>query len=1081
MRIAVLGPLGVEAADGSSVDVVGPRLRALLIRLALAAGTFVSPDALTEALWPGEPPADAGNALQSLVSRLRRALPAGAIESGPGGYRVAVATDDVDAGRFERLARDGQRRLAAGDPVAAREVLVAALALWRGPLAADLAGLAFAEAAAVRLDSLRLQATCDWIEAELQLWQPAAVLADLQELVERHPLHEAIAAQHLRALAATGQPSAALAAYERTRRRLADELGVDPSAALRELQLAILAGDPALAGPVLAGAIRRDGRREGRRPTNLRAALTTFIGRSDDMARISAALRAARLVTLVGPGGAGKTRLASECARALLEAPGDAGPDAAWIVQLAPVTAGADIAQAALSALDLRDNVLPESRQGNPRDAVGRLVEALSDVDALVVLDNCEHVITDAAVFAEELLTRCPRLRVVATSREPLGIAGESLVAVPPLRHPAAQASAHDAADFPAVRLFADRAAAVRPDFVVSEETVAGVVDICRRLDGLPLAIELAAARLRTLSVDQIAERLSDRFQLLTGGSRTAMPRHQTLRAVVAWSWELLTDDERWLAERLAVFPGGVSPASALAVAAPGTTSPAALDLLTALADKSLLQVVDPREPRFRMLETIREYGIERLVERGTSVDVRQRHARYFLELTEKLEPLLRGPGQLDVIATVLADVDNVSAALRFSAGAGDLETAIRLMAAMSWFFALRGRHAEASGWLRLVLDLPGDLPAGARATAVILHSMSAFAGGDGLVSMDDVRRLLEAEVPHLDGTRGHPAHALAAPALAMFREEPDELRLAIDRNLAHPDPWARALLLFVRAAAAENVGDTELFRSSLAEALDRFTAIGDRWGRATTLSMVGGLRVVDGDVPGAITAYEEAIRLVRELGAVDDVSEVLLRLAMAYARIGRYAEAEAAATEARQQAGDRGARALTGYADLSLAEVARLRGDPPAARRHAETALGELASATFQPPQMVALCHVTLAHLDAAAGSFAAAAGHLRTAAELAITSYDMPVAATVAIGRAALALAASDEAGAARFVGMADALRGMTDAGNADVLRICAAAAAVLGAAAFDDHYAEGAGLDRPGAVGALTSVSADQVRLR
>jgi DNA-binding SARP family transcriptional activator len=528
VQVAILGP--VEAREGTQVlPVTGARLRRLLLRLAVDAGRTVPPAELVDAVWGQEPPAEVPNALQSLVSRLRRALGgASTVQQVPGGYRLVVDPADVDAHRFAQLVTSGRRALAAGDPDRAAADLRAALELWRGQALVEADGADYAIGLATRWEQQRLDAVADRVDADLALGRAADVVAELDQLVDAHPLRERFTSQLMTALTQSGRPAEALAAYERARSYLADQLGTDPSPGLQQQHLALLRAGSDDAPP--GGASTRR--------TNLRTELSTFIGRGDELKRVDELVATGRLTTIVGPGGAGKTRLSSRVAAGWV----DRMPDGVWFVELAPVTDQVDIAPTILGSLGLRENALLERRpERRSRDALERLLDALSDATCLLVVDNCEHLVDGVAGVVDTLLARCPGLRVLTTSREPLGIAGESLCVLRSLELPQTGSTATQANEHEAVQLFADRAASVRADFAVDETTVDAVVEIVRRLDGLPLAIELAAARLRVLPVAEIAARLGDRFSLLTGGSRTALPRHRTLRAVVQWSWDVLS------------------------------------------------------------------------------------------------------------------------------------------------------------------------------------------------------------------------------------------------------------------------------------------------------------------------------------------------------------------------------------------------------------------------------------------------------------------------------------------------------------------------------------------------------------
>src|SRR6266511_2902335 len=769
VRIGILGPLEVRVGFGEPVEVVGPRLRSLLVRLALDPDRVVVVSQLVDAVWGEEPPAQAANALQSLVSRLRRLLP-DVVGSHPAGYRLALDPEAVDAVQFEALARAGRGELRR-DPGQAAATLREALALWRGPALADAAEAGFAEPAAVRLEALRLGALEDRIEADLALGADDLV-AELDELVAQHPHRERLHGQLMRALARAGRQADALAAYERLRVRLADELGVDPSEELRAVHLAVLRGEvpPAAAGqaPQVPPPPSGDTAPATAARTNLRAQITSFVGRDDDIARITGVLADARLVTLTGPGGAGKTRLAGEAAARLV----DRMPDGVWMVELGSEVDPADLPQAVLALFGARELALLAPRG------------------------------TGAAAVTDLLLGRCPGLRVLATSREPLGITGEVLHPVGPLALPGDGVTPAEALRYPAVRLFADRAAAARPAFGVDGTTLGPVLRICGALDGIPLAIELAAARLRSLTPEQVAARLDDRFRLLSDGGRPALPRHQTLRAVIDWSWDLLGDAERVLLRRLAVFAGGATLDAAERVcAAPGLGGHApdeVLYLLASLVDKSLV-VADERvgEVRYAMLETVRAYGEERRREAGEDDALRRAHAEYFRDLAEQADPQLRRGDQQRWIERLVVERDNLHVALRWAVDRGDAVLACRLVAGLGWYWFLRSLRAEATEWASQALELPGEVPAVVRARVLVVGAFIAISGG---VDVDRSMTRLEEAVeivhglPADDPDRFHPTLAFLDVRLPILRND-DTTALDQARKLGgHPDPWVRAL-----------------------------------------------------------------------------------------------------------------------------------------------------------------------------------------------------------------------------------------------------------------------------------------------
>ncbi len=1022
MRVGILGALQIER-EGEPVDVAGGRLRALLARLALAAGRPVSVDALVEAVWDGDPPGDRQHALQSLVSRLRRSLGDGeVIAPAPGGYRLALAPEAIDAHRFETLAAAGAAALRGGDPERASATLEQALALWRGPALPDLPALAGA------LEDLRLAALADRAEAEHALGRGGAMVAELEAAMGEHPLNERLAARHIQALFAAGRQADALSAYERMRARLADELGAAPSPELQAAHLAVLRGDtPAPA----------------RRASNLRAPVTSFVGREPEIERIGALLAQSRLVTLVGPGGAGKTRLAGEALAGWV----DRVPGGVWMVELAPVTAAVEVVPAVHSALGLRDGAVLERSGQPPLDALERLIDVLAERETILILDNCEHLIATVAEVADELLAGCPDLRIVATSREPLAIAGESLAPVAPLP------------DDPAVQLFADRAAAARPGFVVDEHAL----EICRRLDGLPLAIELAAARLRSMPVDQLAARLDDRFRLLTGGSRTALPRHRTLRAVVDWSWGLLDEPERRLARRLAVFSAGATEESAAAVCGEADV----LDGLAALVDRSL---VVSEAPRYRMLETIREYALEKLDEAGELEATRGAHARWFAELAARADPELRGPRQREWLARLRADRDDVFAALRWLGDTGDARGALRLTVDLLWFWMLTGAPDEAQAWVEFAAALPGEADPVDRLIADGILTLR-HAGETG--ELAPVRALVERLEREGDGRA---LLALARPILPLFAGDDEIAHRRLAEALEHPDPWVRAAALLIRGHLAENLGDQAHMRADLERAAEGFSAVGDSWGLAMTLSSVASTLMLAGDLDGAETALDEAMERLETLDGSSAGGLLWLRLADLRLRRGDLDEARVLVQRAVEQADLRSDENL--FARATMARIAWLVGDADALRREvAEAAVRMERIGRRRPEQDHArvIVDVLLVAVALEDGDLERAEAAAATAVARAIGTNDMPIVASAGVMSAAVAAAAGRPLEAAERLGATTVLRGAEDLSNPELARLAAALREALGDAAFAAAYERGRALDREAALSCMPPVSA------
>jgi predicted ATPase/DNA-binding SARP family transcriptional activator len=1039
VQIGILGPFEVRTDGGALADVPGARLRALLIALALEPGRIVSKPTLIDWIWGEQPPADTANALQRLVSRLRKALPEALIGGHPGGgYRLTVEPDAVDAVRFERLI--GQARDAEGSRRV--QLLRDALALWRGAAMADV-GLEEGEAldaAAARLERLRLAALEDRFEAEVGLGHGAELVAELTDLAAAYPERERLVAALMRALAAAGRDTEALLAYERTRETLADLLGVDPSPELSALHVALLRGEV--------------GRREENRKTNVRAELTSFVGREADVAAVRELIAEHRLTTLIGPGGSGKTRLATETARTLL---GDL-PDGVWLVELAAIGADStdsDVAQATLAALGLRDGLLGTTPNADPLDG---LIAALREREALLILDNCEHVIESAAAFADRALGECRRLWILATSREPLGITGEALWHVEPLAVPGdASPGAIEIESSPAIRLLRDRAGAIRKDLGGDARTVATMVRICRALDGMPLAIELAAARLRTMTIEQLANRLDDRFRLLTSGSRTASPRHRTLRAVVDWSWELLTEAERLVLRRLSVFSGGASLDAAERVCSgPGENGAAkqheVLELLTSLAEKSLLLTEGEGGLRYRMLGTIKEYAADRLTEAGESGLARQAHLGYFTELAESAEPHLRRAEQLAWLARLEADQDNIGAAMRGAIAAGEAQAAMRLAAALGWYWWLGGRRSEGFELTVAATKIPGEATDEVRAMVYALVVNFLTSGrGDGHEAADWIHRAYRFSQR---SRLGNPLLALVTPLERML-QAPGDFLSAWQPVLDSEDPWVRALArlqigkmqIMLGQAGAEAEADLEL-------ALAEFRAIGERFGISFALSELAEQIAQRGEFAVACELFEEAAAVVTEVGATEDVIRLRTRQALLYWLNGERDASAAAIAEAERIAdGVTWPHALVELA-LARAELARWGGHAEEARHQlgvATTLLGDDA----EQASIRAELHDALGYL---ADDLDQARTHRTAAWQAASETRLTPLIARVIVGVADLAARRGQYEQAARLLAASAALRGLPDRSHPDAARIDQEAQRHLGEARFAEVTLEG-----------------------
>jgi predicted ATPase len=957
-----------------------------------------------------------------------------------------------------------------------------ALALWRGPALPEVADTDFGQAAIARLDELRLSTLEARIDADLRTGNTASLVAELEGLVIAHPMREPLAARLMRALHATGRRGAALEVYEQTRKRLVGQLGVEPSAELAALHLDILRDEsPAEPGPQTSAPVPASPVNHAN--TNLRAELTSFVGRDAELRQVAELLGAHRLITLTGPGGAGKTRLAVEAARAELAAM----PDGVWLVELAPVTDPADVTSTVLSTLGLREQAMTNTRRpaapwvpaDEQADTLGRLLSALARQHTLLVLDNCEHLVAAAAALADRVLAACPQVRIMATSREPLNITGEALWAVGPLTLPPDPAATSPSTertvvqDSASVRLLTQRARAVVPGFEVTPDNAPAVATICRALDGMPLAIELAAARLRTMAPEQVAARLGDRFQLLTSGSRTAMPRHQTLRAVVDWSWDLLDDAERALWRRFSVFTGGATLEAAEQVCS-GSGLPAgrALDLLTALADKSLL-IVQHDPPRYRMLEIIRAYGQERLAEAGESDEFREAHARYFTQLAEASRDHLLAAEQLDWLRRLADDQDNLHAAVRHAVAAGDGPAAVRLAAALGWYWFLRGMKLEGAELVGDALGVPGAAESADPEQVAVAYTMGALLAADTPLQTSgadwlDRAAALTAQIP----APVDPIIPLVSPLATLFGAVGPARAPAgpeiFDDVVGSPHRWVAALARILRGHAALNVGrDHARAEADFLAGASILAELGERWGQAVALGGLAMLAGWQGEHAAAVRHYRQARELVAAFGSTEDEVQFRLFIARELWLAGEREAAWAELSRALPDAERIGLPELRAYAAYASGDLARLDGRPEAAREALLRAV-HLAVPTEVAQQLRAVAATGLGYLAGAEGDLTAARDWHTQALAAARFSADAPVIAGALAGLADLALREEDPERAAELLGASFAIRGTMDRSVPDEERVADQARSVLGDTRYGEAYQRG----REGGLGGLVS---------
>lgn len=890
LEIRLLGPFEV-LAGASLADVGGSKRQALLAMLALRHGRMADVDSLVDALWGEELPSAPRNALHHHIARLRATLGEGSIVGSSDGYALKDAS--VDASRFEELLAETRSALRDGDVPAASDAVAAALALWRGPALQGLTGTAWFSAEARRLETLRVDALEEDFEVRLALGEHRELAAALRSALADNPFRERLWGQLMLALYRSGRQADALETFQEARRVLAEELGLEPGPELRRLQEAILAQDPAIAAvPVVH-----------RRRGNLPAPSTSFVGREDELGRVAALLHEHRLVTLTGPPGVGKSRLAVETARSLEQE----FPDGIWSVDFARAGGADDAVRLVAHALDVRG-----------ADPLARVLSRLRDAGALVVLDACEHVLEEAARIASTLLAECAQLRILATSRVVLHVAGEVRLPVTPLGPRA-------------VELFLARARAARPGFEPDADEVALAAEITRRLDGLPLAIELAAARVHVLGLGELGSILERRAALLHD-TPALDPGRTALQNLVEWSYDLLHGDEKTLLQQLAVHRGGASLASLVAVAAPYDLNEATVAyLVSALVDKSIVSAsFATGDARYDMLDTVRDYVLERLAESDGLAAARGAHAEYFAALADEARTGLRGAEWLRWERRLEIENDNLWGALASAQEAADSAVAVRL-GTLGWYFALADRVSEGRRFLELSLSATqDDAPLALRVEQLgdlcylateELDVDAALAAGERAVSLaagadawqQGFARLMLALAVAQSGdvTR---AAGLAADAAATFE--------------ASGDDWGIAASSVIRAIGAVQAGDVSAVSALAATARVHSEAIGYDAFRVPALLLEAWAAERRQDDAAAVDAYSRALELAGHIGFGDHAAFALTGLGSNALANGDLRAAEDLQRQALATAEAAHAPGVAAHARAQLARIAVASGD---------------------------------------------------------------------------------------------------------------------------------------------------------
>ncbi|MBC7300251.1 MAG: winged helix-turn-helix domain-containing protein [Nocardia sp.] len=1096
--MGVLGLIAIRR-DDAMIALPGARARLLLAALAVHPGRARSAPSLIDEVWGDQPPRTPINALHTQVSRLRALLPEGALEIGPAGYRLTLPADTVDLTAVAALARRADEHLAAGQTAVCLATIALARTLWRGEPGADLPDSTPADDLRAAATELRRHLDQTELTAHTTARDFSAAIP-LARAAAADPLDESAHTTLIRLLALAGRTNEALEVFAAFRLRLIEELGADPGPALLALNAAVLRGEPVELPGIPAAGPGAPTPSDSGSPTShtpiprtaigLRAAPNELLGRAADLDAITDLTRRCRVTTVLGPGGTGKTRVVNAVGERM------ARSVPVVLVELASVQAESadggesrtDIEAAIGQVIGLGEVREPGAlRPGRHVDAGARLREALAERPMVLILDNCEHVIDAVAEVVADLVGSCAQLTVLTTSRSPLAITAESVYPLAPL--------AIHAAGSPATALFSARARAVRPDVRLDPDTV---VRLCHTLDGLPLAIELAAARVRTMSVAEIETKLEHRFALLRSGDRSAPHRHRTLHAVIAWSWNLLDSDQQVALRRLSRFPAGFSLAAAETVVA-GPDVAAAVE---GLVGQSLLTVLDDPDGagiRYRMLETVREFGAEQIaavdaVSGGAEAAlVLDRMTCWAREFALEWARVYRNGDQVAAVLAVTADLDNLVAVLRTAVDRGDAHTAYSVFPVVAMVWVMRGAHLEFTGWAMRLVDLAPPSPASGETADLqmiahlltCLHMLFLKDGGARATAIVRMRARRLLTHPDLD-----PGLVFLGSVITV---QPSSFRVGrlFAWGTRSPHRQVRIAALVARANFWENAGNVEGSTHDSLRALDDMDPT-EVWGMATVCQHLAQLCGQSARYGEAVTYYRRALELMGRLRVHDEIMESRCYLAAALVGAGRLAQARAEldlvvrpddsgvspVDDPTVVRNHRLANAATAIAELELAE-----GDIDAGLGHYRRGLALLGWPDFAPTPgpgslMVAAATVSAHVLHGRAGVAAALVTEMIETAEQRLAQYtDLPQIGAVACALGSYLLSTGDEgADGLELLTLARTSMARQDSPSMELAAHLALHRSAVGDAAMDAALRRAAGMRRPDAAKRVIEIITD-----